>query len=252
MYKRKYGTTKAFQPFKAPRRQGVFRRYTPNRTASSKRRTYGSSALAPEKKFLDTSLGVTNFVASTDATGGMLDPSATVMVSTPAQGTTASDRDGKKIVCKYLEIKGTVGMSSVTNQTGALDPIRVFVAVVLDTQTNVAQMASENCFKNTGGTAVNNAVPMKNLLFGPRFRLLKTHTFLLHFSPASYDGTNIEIGGDFRTFTWFIPLKNLVINFNAGTTTSIVNVIDNSIHVVGYASSALAFITYAARMRFIG
>jgi len=57
------------------------------------------------------------------------------------------------------------------------------VAIVLDTQTNAAQMNSEDCFKNTAGLAAAAVVPHKNLLFGKRFRILKERLFNMDVKP---------------------------------------------------------------------
>jgi len=113
-------------------------------------------------------------------------------------------------------------------------------------------MNSEDCFKNTGASAALNTSPIRNLLFGPRFKILKQGTFTLTYPTMSWDGTNMEVGGASRLFSWFIPLNNLVVNFNSGTTASIANVIDNSIHVIGYATVNTPTITYNARIRFVG
>ena len=115
---------------------------------------------------------------------------------------------------------------------------------------------SEDCFKNTtsAGGAQGAGTPQRNLLFANRFRILKQKIF----APKG-DMTN-EAANSFNTqatatpFSWFIPLGGLRINFNAGTTASIANVIDNSIHVIAFASSASLTprITYNARLRFVG
>lgn len=253
MYKRKAGPT--LGTFKRPRQtQAGAAKQRTWRTSASKRRTYGSAAIRPEVKFYDTNLGATAFVAPTDAAGGELDPSATSMISTPPQGTTASERDGKRISCKYLEIKGIVYTVPVNNQATGFAHLEASVYVVLDTQSNIAQMNSEDCFKNLSATAVMAPHPLRNLLFGSRFRVLKQKTFNLDMKTGSYDGTanQIDFSGTHVPFTMFIPLKNLVINFNAGTTASIVNVVDNSIHVIGFANNVNVFIQYNSRLRFVG
>lgn len=211
--------------------------------------------LGVEKKFYDTSLVASAIPAPTDATGGEFDPSATSMVSTPAQGDGEQNRDGKQIACLYLEIKGQINCLSVE---GAVDPYvgtEVFVACVLDSQSNGAQLNSEDVFKNTGANAVLATTPVKNLLFGKRFRILKQKCFTLTSNALSTAGANnFAYPGVIRHFSWYIPLNGLKINFNAGTTSSIANVIDNSIHIIAYATSTAATptISYNARLRFVG
>lgn len=210
--------------------------------------------LGVEKKFLDTGKTATAFVAPTDSTGGELDPSTgcTGCVSAPAQGDAATNRDGKQIIAKYLEIKGVINLPNQVNQGGSRGGIVAMVAVVLDTQTNGAQLNSEDVYTNTAATAIGAPVATRNLLFGPRFKVLKQEFWELAYDGTTYDGANVEMNGKQREFTWFIPLGNLKINFNGGTTADVANVIDNSIHVVGFATEATPTLTYNCRMRFIG
>lgn len=208
--------------------------------------------LGIEKKFYDTYLDATAIGAAVALTGGMYDPSATSMVSTPAQGDGEQNRDGKRCVIDSLIIKGHISNDGSTGDAveGAT---KVFVAIVLDTQSNVAQMASEACFKNTSGVASLNVSPCKNLLSGNRFRILKSQVFDLTPHGAFGAGATYGANGIQREFDWYIPFKGgLPVNFNAGTTSSIANVVDNSLHVVAFATLTGAKIAYNARIRFQG
>jgi len=156
----------------------------------------------------------------------------------------------------YLQINGTIALPSKEIQADAPNGCSVFVAIVLDTQTNAAQMNSEDCFKNTAGLAAAAVVPHKNLLFGKRFRILKERLFnmdvktLSHFADDSFSWA-----GQRKYFKWFIPLNGMKVKFNGGTTESVANVIDNSIHVIAYASNITGVaptISYASRLRFVG
>jgi len=73
--------------------------------------------LGIEKKFYDTGLTSAALTAPTDATGGEHDPSSTSMISTPAQGDSEQNRDGKRIVIKSVQITGVVRCASQTDQT---------------------------------------------------------------------------------------------------------------------------------------
>jgi len=214
------------------------------------RRTAGF--LGIEKKFYDTMLIAGALTAPTDATGGEFDPSATSMISTPAQGDTEQNRDGKKIVIKSLIFKGRLATAQTINQTTVPQPTEYFVAIVLDTQTNGAQLNSEDVYKNLGANAATTCRPTRNLLFSNRFKVLKEWCGVLY-PTVSYDGTNIEAGGDTVQFDAFIPL-DLNVNFNSGTTASVANVIDNSLHVIAFANSTVMSpaISYNARIRFMG
>jgi len=235
-------------------RTTVTRAATPRKFPT--RGTASMGFLSIERKFYDNGLTATALTAPTDATGGEFDPSATMMMTTPAQGDGPSNRDGKEIAMLYLQINGTIALPSKEIQADAPNGCSVFVAIVLDTQTNAAQMNSEDCFKNTAGLAAAAVVPHKNLLFGKRFRILKERLFnmdvktLSHFADDSFSWA-----GQRKYFKWFIPLNGMKVKFNGGTTESVANVIDNSIHVIAYASNITGVaptISYASRLRFVG
>jgi len=217
------------------------------------RRTAGF--LGIEKKFYDTTLANTALTAPTDATGGEYDPSATSMISTPAQGDGEQNRDGKRIVIKSVQIKGQVSTAPLTAQTVLTNPTDIFVALVQDMQTNGAQMNSEDCFKNTSADAFQASQPVRNLLFSSRFRVLKEWNFTLEpkASVNNASATTVSIQGTRQDFECFIPME-LPVNFNSGTTASVANVIDNSLHVIAYCSSVTLVpkIWYNARIRFMG
>jgi len=73
---------------------------------------------------------------------------------------------------------------------------------------------------------------------------------LSHFADDSFSWA-----GQRKYFKWFIPLNGMKVKFNGGTTESVANVIDNSIHVIAYASNITGVaptISYASRLRFVG
>lgn len=208
--------------------------------------------LGIEKKFYDASLNGSTIAANTDCTGGEYDPSTTNMITTPPVGDGEQSRDGKRIVLKSIMVRGTIAKAALANQTALALPTEVFLAVVLDKQTNGAQMNSEDCFLNGSTAAVTLATPLRNLLFSNRFKILKSDIFKLEPKMSAWDGTNIEIAGDMVSFDWYIPMRNLVVNFNAGTTASVANVMDNSVHVIAFATNATCTLSYNARCRFMG
>jgi len=211
--------------------------------------------LGIEKKFYDTAKADTAIAANTDLTGGEYDPSSTSMLSTPTQGDGEQQRDGKRIVIDSVIIKGHVVLPATEAAADPYEATKVFVAIVLDTQTNAAQMSSEDCFKSLAASSRMNCEPLKNLLSGSRFRILKSQGFDV--TPNTLTGT-ITTGpyahyGVQREFDWYIPFKGgLPVNFNAGTTASVANVVDNSVHVIAFATATGAYLGYNARIRFQG
>lgn len=196
-----------------------------------------------EIKYYDTSLVSSVLTAPTDASGGEHDPSATSMISTPVRGDGDQDRDGKQILCQYLEFNAVIKVSSVAS--GPLESILVYLAIVLDTQTNKTQINSEDVYKNISGSAVMAANPLRNLIFGSRFEILQSEIYNL---------TTESINGTAQAIKWFIPLNNLEINFNEVATATIANVIDNSLHVIAYTDNTTpqSTLSYNARLRFVG
>lgn len=224
------------------------------RRASTRYRNYRTGGyIGIEKKFYDTSQSVA-LAAPTDCSGGEVDPTTINCLSAPPIGDDEKSRDGRKIVAKYLQIKGEVVQPALANQVAGTASLRVFVACVLDTQTNGAQMNSEDCFTNPNATAGRAADPLRKLEYAERFKILKSEVFVLEPAWAAWDGTNIEVAGTSKAFDWYIPLKNLKITFNGGTTAVIGSVMDNSIHMIAFATSATngPTINYNARMRFVG
>lgn len=208
--------------------------------------------LADELKFYDTGLAATAISAATGLTGAEMDPSATSMISTPVQGATASNRIGKQILIKSVQVKGGVTIPQLEDGVNPPPGNKVYVALVLDTQTNVAQLNSEDVFTNPSGDITCNNVPMRNLLFGERFRILKSQIFDGDYHNVSVEADNLHsASGKVLDFEWFVPVQ-LPVHFNAGTTASIANVIDNSLHVVAFSQQAGTFLAYSARIRFVG
>jgi len=210
--------------------------------------------LGIEKKFLDTAKADTAIGAAAALTGGEYDPSAgcTGCLSCPAQGDTEQSRDGKHIVIDAVMLKGYVQNGESVGEAPEA-ATKVFVAVILDTQTNGAQLNSEDVFKNTLASAATNADPLKNLLFGKRFRILKSQVFDL--TPVGITGaaaTNSHWAVR-RDFDWYIPFKGgLPVNMNAGIAADVANVIDNSLHVVAFSTVGGSTLGYNARIRFQG
>lgn len=225
------------------------------RAARAMLNTTTQGFLGIEKKFYDTALAPTALSVATDATSGECDPSATSMISTPAIGDGEQNRDGKRIVIKSVQVKGFIDLpASMGSALIPLPGVQVFVALVLDTQSNGAQMNSEDCFKNLSGDARNNVCLMRNLLANERFRVLKSQVIeLTPNSIAQFDATHVTYNGCSKAFDFFVPL-DLPVNFNAGSTSTIAAVVDNSLHVIAFATTnnpSAPTISYNARIRFL-
>lgn len=219
-----------------------------------------NGTLGVEKKFLDCAANNLALVSSAGQSTQELNPTTgcTNCLSAPAQGDGASNRDGAKIIGKSLQITGIVGMPAQTNQTLTDTTPIIYLAVVLDMQTNggtATGIDSENVYQNVGANSNLCATPLRNMSFSTRYQVLKLKKIRLPVPSVTWDGTNIEQAGVTVPFDIYLNLKNLPIKFTSGSTTADVSsVIDNSLHLIGGSSDqgGLPVIYYQSRFRFIG
>lgn len=212
--------------------------------------------LGTETKFLDCYGTVTP--ASTAAmTGYGFVPSVgcTGCWSAPAQGSGASTRDGNKIVAKTLEINGIVQIPAQTNQTVQDTSGVIFIAIVVDTQTNGVTLASEQVYSNPSATTQLIASGFRNMAFSSRYVVLKKKIVSLQPQQCTYDGTNIEVAGTQIPFKMFLNLNDMPVSFSTSIiTANVTGVVDNSIGIIAACTdNSVAPIVYLqSRMRFIG
>lgn len=235
------GNTKRRRVYK-PKRRSTYRRQNP--------RTGGF--LAMENKFYDTAVNAKAIVAAGSMAGLETDPLTYNCISAPAQGDGESNRDGKKIIINSVDVNGVILISQQINQTIADYGAKIMIALVQDTQTNGAQLNSEDVYTNPGTSAITCASPFRNLQYSTRFKVLAVHQVIIQPPPLAYDGTNMEQAGSFYDFR-FNKKVNIPVTFT-GTTEGVANVVDNSLHVISMASDVLLIPTlyYNARIRFKG
>lgn len=209
--------------------------------------------LGIETKFYDTFLVAAALTSPTDASGGEHDPSATIVLNSVTQGDGESQRDGRKINMKSISINGVVFQAAQANQTAVDFYPTVYIALVLDSQTNGATIASENVFCNPSANAGGAANVYRNLQYSRRFKVLRSLTITPPQGQPVYDGTNIEVSGTTTPWRMDVKLPNIPVTYT-GTTESVANITDNSLHVVAYTNGTDSGvgITYNARLRFVG
>jgi len=209
--------------------------------------------LGLEKKFFDTFLATTVIHNPTDATGGELDPATANCLNGISQGDGESNRDGKNYVIKSLHFLGRVVTNSQPNKTLGWIPPSCFIAIVLDTQTNGAQLNSEDVYLNPAASSANNSCLQRNLQYSSRFRVLKTFKIDFNNPSVSYDGTNIEGLGQSQSIEAHLDNLNIKVGCSA-TTGTVAAITDNSLHVVGFSTNGTETVnlTYTSRIRFMG
>lgn len=216
----------------------------------------GSTPSNLRTKFLDTA-GTVSFVAPSDAAGGEMDPTSgcTGCLSSPAVGTGEQQRVGRKILLKSLQIKGNISGASLGDQADVLPAPECFLAVVLDKQTNAAQLNSEDVYKNTLANATLAHLPLRDLEQSSRFKVLKEKRWSLLLDAVGTDGTSTNTATFKRvSFDWFIQFKRPIrVVFNAvADTADVAQVVDNSIHLVGFANTTnyTPTLRYNCRVKF--
>jgi len=212
---------------------------------------------ADEVKYLDLNYQAV-IASAADLTLAMADPAAGVVgcLSAPSQGDGPDQRDGKQIYIRSIQIKGLVQQGPFLTAASPPGPLRVMIALVLDQQTNQTQCLSNNIYSNPGATTAGTVVPLRNIFFNKRFKIIRTLEIdisadsLSHFSAGSY-----AWNGTTATFDMYVKFKEpIVVNFSVGTAANVNQVIDNSLHLVAFSNSAVPALTltYNGRMRFVG
>ncbi len=157
---------------------------------------------------------------------------------------------------RSLFINGLISIATQATQSTADAGSTIFIAVVLDTQTNGATINSEDVYTNQGANALLAGSPMRNLQFSTRFRVLAKKIINIPQIGITNDtgatGGVIQAGLQ-RQFSFFINLKGMNVLFK-GTTETVANIVDNSLHIIAFTSGiALApTISYNSRLRFVG
>lgn len=238
-------------------RSGVQRRRV--YPAGARRRGYIPRALVAqgvETKFLDSNLNSTALASQTSWAGCELNPATQLCFNSMVQGTSASQREGRKITNVSLEIVGTILQNAQAGQTAMDIAPTIMLALVLDTQTNggtATGLDAENVYTNPSAVAVCNAAPLRNMNYSKRYRVLRTWTKNLTQLPAAVEGAgDIEQAGNTTPFKMFVKL-GFVTEFlgNAGT---VADISTNGLFLIGTTThtSTAPTITYNARLRFRG
>ncbi len=221
-----------------------------SRAQGMRPRTGGFTGI--ERKFYDSMLQGASLTAPTDASGGEHNPSATIGLNTMTQGDGEEQRDGRKATIQGVFVKGVITCANQINATAGDAATKVYIALVMDTQTNGALLNSEDVFKNKGAAIATAASPMRNMQFTQRFRILDTFECVMQNPNMAYDGTNVETQGLNEPFQLS---SNLEFSTQySGTTEDIANITDNSVSIIAYCSNLdlVPKISYNARVRFVG
>lgn len=208
--------------------------------------------LGVERKFVDADKSGIAFTNNTWA-GANLDPATNNQLNPVAQGDGESERDGRNYNMLSIHIKGYVHVDAAEASVATFPDTMFRIALVLDTQTNGAQLDPTNVF-----TGTNAIVAFRNLQYIKRFKVLKDIMLCKNAMQTNEGGTN-----SFAHGTWRIPFeihhefKTPVQVNTTGTAATVSVVTDNSLHLIGTALqdgiiTANTKIYYNSRLRFVG
>lgn len=264
MYNYMYGSGKRTSNKFGSKGRGVY--------AKTKRRgTYGNSnsrAIARlnkrlggfeglELKFADYALDAVSVTTNTNLSSGLMQPATAGCFNAVPRGDGPNQRLGRFFRMRSLQFNLLVRRTPIDAVTGIppSDCI-VFIAIVLDKQTNGAPLASEDVYINPNGTVFTNGSPIRNLEHTDRFRILATRTCKLNVSGNlgyTYDtvaaDTAHSLGAIEKKVVINLRLKNKKVLMTA-TTGVIANIQDNAVHLVAFTNAANVQISCNARMRF--
>lgn len=202
-----------------------------------------------EKKFVDYTVEDDPFVLVVE--GSEMDPATALCLSAVAQGDGESQHLGRVYFIDEIYVHGYL-VRPVTEAapTPAFDAL-CKVALVLDTQTNGAQLNGEDVYENTGLTLDINA--FRNLEHIQRFNVLKSKEMIIRPNTLN-DGTadKFSAGTTYRKFSLSHKFSPPLRVITTGTTATVSSIADNSLHILGIATDGNIDLSYVSRCRFHG
>jgi len=221
---------------------------------SSTARTRGA-AVTGEMKYFDAERDLTAIIATTTTwpAGTIMDPNRTINLGDAAVGTPAclfapkvsaalNGRIGRKVHIYKVRISGIINVAPQVAQSAADSSPTMRVGLVLDKQTNAAQMTTAGLFNDASNAQTTLLAGQNPNNFG-RFRVLKEKYF--HISNVNLTGSptagDLVQSGYTINFKMNVSFKQPIqVNFNATNGGTVADIIDNSLHVyAGTTSSAM-------------
>ncbi len=163
-----------------------------------------------------------------------------------AQGNTESQRIGRKVILKRVDVKGIMTMPSTESATATSDNVRLLL--VCDKQTNGAAFVGTDLWETDNWRSFNN------LANSTRFRVLQSKIYTFNASAGSGRGTTdtLSYGEVVVPFKLGVNL-NLPLEFdNSATTGAVTTQRSNSLWLVSQSSSGSVVMSVSnARVRFM-
>lgn len=203
--------------------------------------------IAGEMKYFDCAMQTTALVAATTTwvAGSMKDPSTTINLGSaavatplclfaPTVGSALNQRVGRQVKMMKVKVRGTIEVPLQTVQTIVDSATQIRVLLVLDKQTNAAQMTGA-ALMNDGADPDSTLDSFQNPNNFGRFQVLKDRSYVFEQKCAVNNAaaTTVSIGGLMKTFNFTHRFKNpLTVHFNATNGGTVADIVDNSLHVL--------------------
>jgi len=169
----------------------------------------------------------------------------------PVQGNGIANRDGNKVIVKSILVQGVIKRVVAAAAAASRQPSIVQVALVMDRQTNGAQMLPGDVY-----TSVAPCVPGQRVLeYSRRFKVLKTVVLRMNdvgcFNDAAGTGA---VTGNCMPFTFAVKLNEEVAFITGAGAGAVADLKDVSFHIIAATSGAanVETIEYNSRIRFVG
>lgn len=216
--------------------------------ASAMPRTGGLMGL--EKKYIDY-----EYSGAMSNTWAVHEDGTADAISATAEGNGPSNRDGRRYAIHGVNIRGSFVQASAEAETDPVGDNVVRLAVVLDRQTNGAQLSPAGQVYDTNGTAPQ-AYALRSLEHTRRYRVLKDLKKRIPGAQAlmAQGAVNTFARGEvIIPFSIDLTFKKPIIVECSGTTAAIASIVDNSIHVIATEHKGYGVtLSYKSRVRFTG
>ncbi len=182
--------------------------------------------------------------------GNELDDTTALSLSAIAQGDGESQRDGRRVDLLSVHVKGLVNVIAAEAATAPQNSGIMRLILVLDKQTNGAQLNAEDVMTNLTFD-VNS---WRNLQNSQRFRILKDIRINMPVNnQTTFQVNDFSIGAQTYPFEMHVVFKKPIQVNHTGTTAVVTSIADNSIHLIGVCNlSTTGSIDYSSRVRFRG
>lgn len=204
-------------------------------------------------KYYDGDVNGTALVVTTTTwpAGTVVDPTTSINLGAaavanplslcvPTVGSALNQRIGREITIRKVKVHGRINVAPQIAQNTADSSCIVRMALVLDTQTNSAQMTGAQLF-NDGSGPLPTLQSFQNPNNFGRFRVLKDKQFSfgninMAGNPTTGDVLQSSMNKPFK-FSYVFP-QGLKVRFNNTNGGTVADIIDNSLHIVAGTDNA--------------